>query len=564
MDAMARDGPPVMYATWSHPTGMSNDQNSLVSIFLNRVEDSPDRAALLTKRNGEFVETTWRELHVLAFNAARRLVALGVSPGDRVALICENRLEWIVADLAIQLACAVNVPLNVALTLKQVADLIEHSEAKLVFASPAVATDSLRGLLPTECQLIDIRLISEDAYKLEAQASGFKRADDIRQSAVEYWQPDQLTTILYTSGTTGHPKGVMLSQQNLVSNTQSKIAAHQFDDADVRLGVLPLSHIFARTCDWYVTLLTGSRLALAESRLTFFEDCRAVRPTYLNAVPYFYDKCHRELVARGNADTTGALCELLGGRMRCCLSGGAPLSRNLTDFFWRQNVPLVEGFGLTETSPVVCDCTLAAHRPGSVGRPIPGVEVRLTGDGELLTRGPHVMLGYFKDQQATDDVIRDDWLYTGDLAEIDDDGFISIVGRKKELIITAGGQNVSPVYLESLLNSDPWVLQSMVVGDRRNFLAALIAPDFGMLRQEIGNDATADSDLVGRPCVHEEFEKRIASALADVARYEQVRKFVLLTEPFSVQNDEITTKGSLRRAVVAAHFADEIEGMYNV
>jgi long-chain acyl-CoA synthetase len=545
---------------------MPNLDDPLVAIFRDRVKNSPDRAVVFAKAGSARVETTWRELHALARDAARRLIALGVSPGDRVALVSENRLEWIVADLAIQLSCAVSVPIHVASTPKQVADLVEHCESKVAIVSPTAAIDSLNDLLPPKCRLLDVRWLSEDVHTAELQASEFEHADDIERSAVDFWRPDRLTTILYTSGTTGRPKGVMLSQRNLVSNTRAKIAAHEFDGSDIRLGVLPLSHIFARTCDWYVTLLTGGQLALAESRHTFFANCAEIRPTYLNAVPYFYDKCRRELVRRGMTDTPGALRELLGGRMRCCLSGGAPLPPHLTEFFWRQGVPLVEGYGLTETSPVVCDGTLHEHRTGTVGRPIPGVEVKLSDDGELLTRGPHVMLGYFKDQQATDDVIRDGWLSTGDLAKVDADGFITIVGRKKELIITAGGQNVSPLFLESLLNSDPWIAQSMVVGDRRNFLTALIVPDFDTVRDEMGDGgggAFSSDNPIDNPNVREEFKRRIAATLTDVARYEQVRKFVLMARPFSYDRDEITTKGSLRRSVIAANFADIIEGMYH-
>jgi long-chain acyl-CoA synthetase len=315
----------------------------------------------------------------------------------------------------------------------------------------------------------------------------------------------------------------------------------------------------------YVTLATGGQLALGGSRETFFDDCAAVQPTYFSAVPYFFDGCYRQLSEPGRAAEEGGLKQLLGGRIRSCLCGGAPLPRHVYNFFWKQGVPVVEGYGLTETSPVISDCTLQHNRPGTVGRPIAGVEVRITEDGEIVTRGPHVMLGYWNQPGVTAEVMRDGWFHTGDFGHLDEDGYLTITGRKKEILVTAGGRNVTPAAIEDLLTQDPLVAQAMVVGEGRNYLAALIVPDRDVLADRLTQQSvelTDIEDLDRDERVRGLYTECVARRLSDVAPYERVRRFAILPQPFSIERGELTAKQSLRRRVVAESFADVINRLY--
>ena len=283
--------------------------------------------------------------------------------------------------------------------------------------------------------------------------------------------PDEVATILYTSGTVGEPKGVMLSARNLVSNARSILAAFGANPDELRLNLLPLSHIFARTCDLYVWVFEQSRMGLAESRETVLDDCRKLPPTMLNGVPYFFDKVYRGLCQHGLAEQLGSLKAMLGGNVRMCISGGAAISEPLMAAYRRHGVPLLQGYGLTEASPVVTASTLDADQCGSVGRPLPGVEVRVAGDGEILVRGENVMLGYYQDSAATSAALQGGWLHTGDLGSLDEEGFLRITGRKKEIIVTLSGKNIAPNFLESLLTQEPLIAQAMVVGDNRPYLS---------------------------------------------------------------------------------------------
>jgi long-chain acyl-CoA synthetase len=303
---------------------------------------------------------------------------------------------------------------------------------------------------------------------------------------------------------------------------------------------------------------------LAESRDTVLSDCQEIKPTIINGVPYFYQLLQRRLAAESD-DESGGLRELLGGNMRMCCSGGAALPDHLFDYFQRQNLPLLQGYGLTESSPVITLCSPQQVRRGAVGKPIPGVEVRIAADGEILTRGPHVMVGYWQRPEATAEVIRDGWLHTGDLGHLDQDGFLYITGRKKELIVTSAGKNIAPVYLESLLTEDPLIAQALVIGDNRSYLTALIVPNPTNLEAEIRARKIrvfSKKAALVHPEVLKLYEAAMAHRLADVSHHEQVRNFTLPDRGFSVELGEMTPKFSLCRAVIEQRFAEQIEAMY--
>jgi long-chain acyl-CoA synthetase len=554
---------------------MIHHADTIVEVLCRRIDTDGDRTALAVKRSGQFCWLTWNELADDVAQTTAALVELGVQTGDRVAHLSENRYEWVIADFAIQMAGAIHVPIHAPLTGPQVAWQVRHSGAKVLLVSTREQAAKLAPL--ADEQLSHVAFVSYDDVpdpladrpvpKLAGLKAGaaLQKGLDVACASRKATGPGSLATILYTSGTTGEPKGVMLTQHNLASNTLATIEAFGCNEDDLRLNFLPLSHIFARTCDLYVWLASGTRMAIAESRDTVIADCQAIRPTVLNGVPHFYDRVYRGLCERGLAETPGALRAALGGAVRYCCGGGAALPVHLFDYFHSHGVPLLQGYGLTESSPVISLSSVQAFRRGASGRPIPGVEVRIAEDGEVLTRGPHVMIGYYENPQATAEVLKGGWLYTGDLGHLDADNFLTITGRKKEIIVTLGGKNVAPVYLESLLTQDPLILQAMIVGDDRPCLGALIVPNHDVLTAEIarlGIGALAREEALVHREVRALFERRIAERLKDVAPWEQVRTFALLPRSFTIEAGEMTAKLTLRRNVIEEHFAAEIETLY--
>lgn len=519
----------------------------------------------------------WGEIAHQVRTLAAALIRCGVSPGDRVVQLSENSDRWIIADLAIQMAQAVHVALDARLSGQQAAEQISGSDARVVIVSTPAQACKLAHF--ADQLAVDIHWVSHQHCPQQIGRSSIswldpllvrvskQEADRAQQQALSRLGPESLATIIYTSGTTGRSKGITLSQRNLVWNATATVAAHQRGPGDLQLCILPLSHVFARTCDLYTWIVQGSQLALAESRETVLADCRQVRPTVINGVPYFYQRVYRQWQQDG---CSCSLPDLLGGRVRECCCGGAPLSGELSDAFEQQGVLLLPGYGLTEASPVVAVSTPGQYKRGTVGRPIPGVQVRIAGDGELLTRGPHVMVGVWNDDAATRQVIRDGWLHTGDIAHLDEDGFVTITGRKKELIVMAVGTKVVPTHVEQLLCRDPLIQQAMVVGEGRNYLAALIVPDWDRLRAELAAghlsavdpEANWDGAVLGSTAVRQLYRDRISHQLSGVAHHQQVRQFTLLGRSFSAEQGELTPKMSLRRKEIEAHFAREIKAMY--
>lgn len=540
-----------------------NQQRTIIDWFRYRIARTPDRPALYVKSAGQYSERTWADVGSLVLRAAHALDQWGVSAGDRVVLMSENRLEWIVCDLALQYLSAIHVPLHARLPASQVAEQILHSGATWVIVSgpeqlaklqatrdrlpadlPCLSFDDCDGLWPQ-------RLICNGSQWLPERLDTTEE-DRLNRHAEQHVTPQTLTTILYTSGTSGGPKGVVLSQGNLTSNAEATWPATGEREDDLKMGVLPLSHIFARVCDLYIWIVCGNRLVLAESRESVLEDCQWIRPTWINSVPYFYDQLYQQ-VAR-LADPGRRLRQLLGGRMRYCQVGGAAIGKDTFDFFWKHGVPLYPGYGLTEASPVVSVSSRDRVCWGTVGQPPPGIQVRLANDGEILTRGPHVMQGYWRDQAATDQAIRDGWLHTGDLGTWNDQGLLEIRGRKKELIVTATGQKIQPSHLETLLVQDLSIEQAFVTGDARGFPIALIFP---------AGSTTDDSSTVDPQTLRRWIRQRIDACLAGLARHEQIRRFALLPRPLSIEYGELTPKASLRRSQIAINWAPLLESIDN-
>ena len=548
---------------------------TIISYFAQRVASDADRPALHVASGSGYQTRSWRHLAGQVYRLASLFVRFGLVPGDRILQISENREEWIVCDLAIQCVQGVHVPVHASLTGPQIAWQIRDSDARLVCCSTdeqAAKLSEVASELPSGLRVLSyagkgVTLGTSPIHRLSEVLATVSPADGkaAQKRALRDTSPVDLSTILYTSGTTGQPKGVMLCQRNLVTNALASLEVFEQTSDDVRLNFLPLSHIFARTCDFYTWIISGSELALAHSSESVLTDCAAVRPTLLNGVPYFFEKVMRILQENRQADVPGSVQKLFGGRLRYGCSGGAALPDHVFDFFEQRGLKILQGYGLTESSPVICSSTSRLHRRGTVGAPIPGVEVRIAADGEILTRGPHVMLGYWDSPQATAEAIRDGWLHTGDLGEFDESGLLKITGRKKEILVTSGGKNVAPVMIESLLTADPLILQAIVVGDGRNYLSALIVPNTELLRNHLQSQQIPlppDEQLLDHPQARALVEAAMHRRLACVSPYERVQKFSLLSNLFTVERGELTPKLSLRRREIEKRYAAEIAAMY--
>jgi long-chain acyl-CoA synthetase len=516
-------------------------QPTIAAYFARVVASRENELALGYIRNGKLEWRTWQEVADAANSLATKLKAAAIAPGDRVAHVSENRYEWIITDLALHLAGAVHVPIHVTLSGPQIGEQIRDSGAKLAFVSNKTLLAKLSDHFESK---IPIRL--HDDYDEVASA---QRITGSPAPTLHPLAPTDLATILYTSGTTGCPRGVMLSHENLASNAAAVCEAHAMDADHTMLCILPLSHIYARTCDLYIWIVSGSRLVLAESRETLLRDCQLVQPTVLNAVPFVYQRVMDGICNSSAIDKRAALRAAFGGRMETLFCGGAPVAPDVESWYADEGLPLLPGYGLTEASPVIAVTTRHARRLGTVGQAIPGIENRVAPDGELLTRGPHVMLGYWQNEPASAEVIRDGWLHTGDLAELDADGFLTIRGRKKELIVLSTGKKVAPTRVEALLTASPLIDQAAVFGDGHCGLTALIVPaTCGLAKSEKPEAA------------NERFKTEITRCLAHAAHEEQIHRFALLGRPFSIERGELTAKMSLCRSVIARNFAAELSG----
>jgi long-chain acyl-CoA synthetase len=519
--------------------------------------------------------------------AAGAMAARGIRPGDRVALISYNRPEWAIVDYAAHLIGAVTVPLYSTSTPDQVGFILSDSGSKLVFAEDA--------------QQLAKAGSGRDVVVFDSGFDAFLATGAGKPPAVET-DPASLATIIYTSGTTGTPKGVMLSHRNLVSDVVALTDIIRFTPEDISLSFLPVSHAFQRCVD-YAIFSRGAAIAYAESTDSVAKNLLEVRPTILCAVPRFYEKVHdrvkqsiegmsfrRQRLAqwalragaeemthriRGRRAPFGArfrraIADFLvlkkiraktGGRLRLLVSGGAPLAPETNEFFNSLGFTLIEGYGLTETSPVITLNRPGAVRIGTVGQAIGGVDVKIAPeDGEILARGPIVMMGYYNKPQETAEVMTDGWFRTGDIGEIDAEGYLKITDRKKDLLKTSGGKYIAPAPIEGKIRQHPYVANALVLGDRRKYAAALIVPDFAVLEKEY--PGVGRKDLLTHPGVLQTFQGHVDSINKGIASWETVKRFALLEDDFTIQSGELTPTMKVRRKIVEEKRREKIESLY--
>lgn len=564
------------------------DFPNLAAVQRTQAERFGARSALRFKRHGLYRDLPWDRYRADAVACAAALVAAGIQPGDRVGLLSENRHEWLVADMGILTAAAVNVPPHAPLTAPQIHYQLADAGARWLFVSTAEQLRKVQPILADLPNLLGIVVFDHVASDhlatlspchavttwrgfLQKGRTGGRRSESSERETLSEREAKltrkDLATIMYTSGTTGNPKGVMLTHGNLLSNVEAALASEPHFPDEVHLSWLPYSHIYARTMDHYLCMAAGTLLCLAESADTLVDNLKEVEPTHMNSVPRFYEKVATSAASADPAETGRRLRKVFGPRVRWLCSGGAPLPHAVAETYHAAGLLLLQGYGLTESSPVIAFNRTQRFKVDSVGLPLPGVEVRIGPDGEVLSRGPHIMTGYWNNPPATAAALEDGWLHTGDLGRIDDDGFLYITGRKKELLVLSNGKKVVPNYVEGLLLADPLIDQAVVCGEARNFLTALIVPQWENLRAELGRqgllvDGKPEEALCGDDQVCHLLQQRIDVLLQEVAPWERVKKVALLPRALSVAGDELTVSLKLRRNVIVHKYASTLEKLY--
>jgi long-chain acyl-CoA synthetase len=590
---------------------MQSASATLALTFERQAEKYGERVFLRDKHQKRWRDHSWHEIAQAAMRLRAGLSRFGVQAGDRVAILAENDPQWIVVDQAVLGLGAIVVPVFTTSSGEETRHVIVDSGARLIAAGDDNLIKKAASLRPAMPGVEAILAMRSEASAGEAEGLKVLTAASISDGdtmpSIEA-RGDDLATLIYTSGTTGAAKGAMLTHANILANCAGSARVLNLDDTDLAFSFLPLAHAFERTGNYYTVMTAGATLAFAEGLTQIAQNLLELQPTVMLTVPRLlelvYNRVMRtiddssaarrrifksalaagaraaELRHRGRRLSYQLALEMalfrrfvfkriravFGSRLRYLIAGGAPLPAEINRFFCAAEIPLVEGYGLTEASPVVA-CNRHGHtRIGTVGQALHNVEVKTASDGELLVRGPNVMKGYWGRQAETEEVIDSEgWLHTGDIARIDAEGYIQITDRKKEIIVLSGGKNVSPANVEERLCSDPLIAQVCVIGDRRKHLAAIIVPNFENLADDLkalGIESKEHAEIVADPRIRELFQRRIRAINQGVSDIEAVSTFTLTAQPFSQENSELTPTMKLRRKVVQEHYRDRIEAMY--
>ncbi|WP_088289380.1 long-chain fatty acid--CoA ligase [Kineosporia sp. A_224] len=581
-------------------------QDNLTDLVVRAVQERPSSVMFSRRVDGVWQDVTAEQFGSEVVALAKGLVAGGVRPGDRVAIMSKTRYEWTLADFAIWSAGAVTVPIYETSSAEQVSWILSDSGAVAVFAETAGHTSTVAHVRDTLPALREVWTIDDGAVDALVAAGGDVEDAEItrRRRSLD---GASVATIIYTSGTTGRPKGCELTHANfgdLAANAVARLGNVVSVEGASTLLFLPLAHVFARFIQ-VLAVASGARLGHTADVKNLIEDLGGFRPTFVLAVPRVFEKIYNSAEAKAEAggkgkifhaaaDTAiawsqavdtgrvpltlkarhalfdrlvyGKLRATLGGQVQYAVSGGAPLGTRLGHFFRGVGVTVLEGWGLTETTAPATVNTPEKIKIGTVGLPLPGVTVKVADDGELLVKGVNVLRGYFNNPTATADCLDDGWFHTGDLGEIDSDGYVRITGRKKEIIVTAGGKNVAPSILEDRLRAHALVSQCMVVGDQRPFIAALVTLDAEMLPTWLANSGKPPMDVAAAaqdPDVRAEVQRAVDHANQAVSKAESIRSFVVLDTDFTEAGGHLTPKLSLKRQVVLKEFAEQIEKIYS-
>ena len=586
-------------------------QTTLPKMVLARARRNPFQTALRRKEHGTYREIPWQTVEEQIFAYGRSLLAMGLQPGERVAVMAPNSPEWVYVDQATMACRCASVPVYHTEGMPTVLHIIRDSGSRFLFVHNQVEATALikyRKDLPDLERIILLQGELEEPWVqglAEFLDAGQSVSAEDLESLAQDGQKDDLASLVYTSGTTGPPKGVMLTHGNFLSNIAACLQLFDISEYDQCLSFLPLSHVFERMAGYYLMLHQGTVIAYAENFESVPVNLKEVAPTVVVSVPRLYEKMYSRVMERVLAgpwlnkqiffaarsigrhwvrhEQSGGpipwylqkgiklarrlvfdkVAEHLGGRLRFFVSGGAPLAPEIAEFFLSAGLPIYEGYGLTETSPVISANYPGHHRIGSVGRPLSNTEIRLSEDGEILVRGPGVFQGYWQSPQETDAAFDQGWFHTGDIGELDEDGFLSITDRKKDLIVTASGENIAPQILENLLKKDKFISNAMVYGDRKPYLIAMLVPNFDKLAkfaQDKKLDFLDHCDLVNQPAVLELVRHQVDALQSDLPSFQRIKRFILLSQDFA--GTFVTPTLKIRRKLVEEHFHNILEQMY--
>jgi long-chain acyl-CoA synthetase len=590
------------------------DYPSLNKLLLEAVDRHANPKAQIYKTAGGWQAFSAQEMLRRVAGLSKALGELGIKAGDRVGVFAPNCPEWHVADFAITGLGAASVPIYFNESADRLVYILSDSGARIVFTAgdgQARKIAEARARIPALEHVISMSPPSDlraDILRYEAliATAGDTDVTEYRRRSAGV-AGNQLATIIYTSGTTGEPKGVMLNHSNLSSNAMDSINAYEFFPGDVALEFLPLAHVYERTVG-YAYLFRGVSIAYVAAIEEVAQAMLEVHPTTSAAVPRFFEKMYANILEKGHHETglkrkifdwalhvaaevvpwraygkeASAGLKLrwriadrlvyskiragLGGRIRSFCCGGAPLAPELAEFFWSLNLPVYQGYGLTETAPVLTANVPKTNKVGTVGRPIPGVELRIAEDGEILAHGPNVMQGYYQKPDATREVLSDDrWFRTGDIGRVDEDGYLIITDRKKELLKTAAGKFVAPAPIENMLKTSPYITNAIVVGDKRKFVSVLIVVNFAGVEAEAkkqGREFATISQAISDPWVRDLISREVERLTAPLAQYEKPKRFALLEQDFTYASGELTYTLKMKRRVIEQRYQDLIARLY--
>jgi len=589
-------------------------------MFLGTTERCSDKKLFYYKKDNDWVGLNGKDILITVEDISFALRSLGIEANSNVAIISNNSPKWAMCDYGIICSTMSTVTIYPTLISNQVEFILQNSNSKLIFVENQEQLEKVNNV-KSNCEDLKYIVVLDDSCKLESndimnfvtfldKGKDFSQNCDISFSdMVNSVKEDDILTIIYTSGTTGVPKGVVLTHKNLLSNVEATLKVAEFTNNETFLSFLPLSHVLERMGGHYTPFTIGATIYYAENMETIADNMVESSPTIVVCVPRVFEKIHAKFMQgiksapkirqnlfywalnvgskysnlKVSKQKIGFFLSLkhkiankliyskvkarFGGKIKFFVSGGAPLSKHLAEFFAAVDITILEGYGLTETSPVLTVNSPTDLKFGFVGKPLFNVNIKIADDGEILAKGPNIMTKYYRNEEATREVFDDDgWFHTGDIGIIDEDGFLKITDRKKSLIVTSGGKNIAPAPIELKLATSSFIEQVHVIGDKRNFLTALIVPNFDALTSFLktnGNDLKDPNALVDHPDVIELFNSEVDIAMSEFSNYEKIKKFTLLTDPFSIEKGEMTPKMSIVKKVVEQNYSELINKMYS-